>query len=82
MHARMAAQAFTLFLMGPEISVRESYMHLYFKDVPKESVEKMLRDEHQVSAALHRKKVAWDAPEMAPIRLLHRLRRKPLEPKR
>ncbi|MBC8027194.1 MAG: energy transducer TonB [Steroidobacteraceae bacterium] len=103
-------------VLAPEISVRESYMHLYFKDAPREAVKKMLRDEHQISAAvisnmiqnatlnnkspkiacvpftaamqfgmdrfMQRKSVDWDAPQMAPIRVLHLQRRKPLEPKR
>jgi TonB family protein len=102
--------------LAPEISARESYMHLYFKDVPRENVEKMLLDEHQLSAAFishliqnatlnnkspkiacvpltaaiqfgtdqftRRKSLDWSAPEMAPIRVLHRERVKPLEPKR
>lgn len=102
--------------LAPEINVRERYLHLYFKDVPTEAVDEMLRDEHQLSAAvishliqnatlnnkspkiacvpltaaaqfgidgfLQRKSVDWNAPEMKPIRILHRTRTKPLEPKR
>lgn len=38
--------------LAPEISARESYLHLYFKDASKDAVDKMLRDEHQFSAGV------------------------------
>ncbi|HUQ08798.1 MAG TPA: energy transducer TonB [Steroidobacteraceae bacterium] len=37
--------------LAPEISARESYLHLYFKDHPKDQVERMIRFEKQGSAA-------------------------------
>lgn len=37
--------------IAPEISMRESYLQLYFKDHPKDSVDEMIRSEKQGSAA-------------------------------
>lgn len=37
--------------LAPEISMRESYLQLFFKDHPKEEVERMIRVEKQGSAA-------------------------------
>jgi TonB family protein len=38
--------------LAPEISMRESYLQLYFKEHPKKKVDAMIRDEKQISAAL------------------------------
>jgi TonB family protein len=38
--------------LAPEISVRESYLQLYFKDHPKKAVDEMIRREKQISAAV------------------------------
>lgn len=38
--------------IAPEISGRESYLQIYFKDHPKDAVDEMIRREKQISAAV------------------------------